>query len=58
MVSGSKQAYDLCCDANIAQEKMKSFNKREIQERTVFHLVQRICGQPIQIKAAGKVYLG
>lgn len=30
MVSGSKQVDDLCCDANIAQDKMKSFNKREI----------------------------
>lgn len=39
MVSGSKQADDLYCDANITEEKMKSFNKHEIQERVVFHLL-------------------
>lgn len=36
MVSGSKQVDDLCCDANITQEKMKSFNKREICEEQCF----------------------
>lgn len=57
MVSGSKQADDLCCDANITQEKMKSFNKREIQDQIVFHLLWKICGQLIQITAAGRAYL-
>lgn len=58
MVSGSKQVDDLCCDANIAQEKMESFNKRDICERTMFHLLWKIYDQPIQIAAAGRVYLG
>lgn len=38
MVSGSKQAGDLFSDADITQEKTKSFNKCETQERTTFHL--------------------
>lgn len=39
MVSGSKQADDLFGDADITVEKMKSFNKCETQERTMFHLL-------------------
>lgn len=39
MVSGSKQADDLFCDADITVEKMKSFNKCGMWERTMFHLL-------------------
>lgn len=38
MVSGSKQADDVCCDANMTKGWMPPFNRREWQEQTVFHL--------------------
>lgn len=38
MVSGSKQADDVCCDANMTKGWMPPFNRHEWQEQTVFHL--------------------
>lgn len=43
MVSGSKQADDVCCDANTAKGKKLPFNRREWQEQTTLHPLLVTC---------------
>ena len=43
MVSGSKQADDLCCDTNTAKRQKPPFNRCEWQEQTRLHPLLVTC---------------
>lgn len=53
MVSGSKQADDVCCDANTAKGKKLPFNRREWQEQTTLHPLLVTCLQAFSQRHSG-----